>query len=58
MPVIELYTLDGICFSLYFCNDHQQQKQMGIFINILIMKKIFLAILFFFVSVICSCSGS
>jgi hypothetical protein len=27
---------------------------MGIFINILVMKKIFLAILFFFVSVICS----
>jgi hypothetical protein len=54
MPVIELYTLDMISFSPYFCNDHKQQKLMGIFINILIMKKIFLAILFFFVSVICS----
>ena len=54
MPVIELYTLDLISFSLYFCNDHIEEKLMGIFINILIMKKIFLAILFFFVSLICS----
>jgi hypothetical protein len=53
MAVIELYTLDTIPFSLYFCNDHKEQKQMGIFINILVMKKIFLAIIFFFVSIIC-----
>jgi len=54
MPVIELHTLDLISFSLYFCNDHKEQKLMGIFINILIMKKIFLAIVFLFISVICT----
>jgi hypothetical protein len=54
MPVIELYTLDRIFFSLYFCNDHKEKKPMGIFINILMMKKIFLAMIFLFASVICS----
>jgi hypothetical protein len=54
MPVIELYTLDAVSFSLYFCNDQREEKQMGIFLNILIMKKIFMAMLFFFVTVICS----
>jgi hypothetical protein len=53
MPVIELYTLDMDPFSPYFCNNHKQQKLMGIFINILAGKKIFLAIFFFLVSVIC-----
>ena len=54
MPVSELYTLDLILFSLYFCNDHIQQKLMGIFINILVLKKIFMVIIFLCVSVICS----
>ena len=54
MPVIELYTLDRTSFSFYFCNKHRQQKMMGIFVNILVMKKLFFAVLFFFVTVICS----
>lgn len=53
MPVIELYTLDRVPFSFYFCNDHKQQKMMGIFVNILVIKKIVLAVNFFFLSVIC-----
>jgi hypothetical protein len=54
MPVIEIDRLDTSLSKTYFCNDHKRPKQMGLFLNILVMKKIFLAILFFFVSVICS----
>lgn len=53
MPVFELYTLDLISFSLYFCKDQLRQKLIGIDINILIMKKVLLALLFFFASIIC-----
>ena len=54
MPVIELYTLDLLSFSLYFCKYTKRIKLMGLFINILVVKKMFLVILFCFVSVICS----